>query len=450
MKAQIIQMIERLRQSWHQQMEEAAVVEACREAGHQWRDRKLNPLTTLRIFLLQILYGNVACEFVPRLAGQKFSDSAYCEARQRVPLAAYEALLTTCTKRLADCVRDTGRWLGHRLLVIDGCNFSMPDVPQLARQFGYPPGQAAGCGFPGGHWLAVVHSATGLVLRAIVSRVCSADMPRVPEAHRELEAGDVVLGDTAFCSFAHFALLLARGAQGIFRMPKKFHVDFTPGRPAKGSGRRGQKGQPTSRWVRSLGKEDQIVEWVRPSHRPSWLSREDWLALPRRMLMRELRYRIPRRGFRAKVVTLATTLLDGDLYAKQKLAEAYGLRWQIETCFGHLKTTMHMDVLRCKTVDGVLKELIMFLLAYNLVRITMLQAAKQQGVPVERISFVAALRWLATARPNEVLPKLPTNPARPGRIEPRCRKRRPKGPYPWLQQPRSQLKQLLIAQGVAA
>jgi hypothetical protein len=168
------------------------------------------------------------------------------------------------------------------------------------------------------------------------------------------------------------------------------------------------------------------------------------------MLMRELRYRIPRRGFRVKVVTLATTLLDGDLYAKQKLAEAYGLRWQIETCFGHLKTTMHMDVLRCKTVDGVLKELIMFLLAYNLVRITMLQAAKQQGVSVERISFAAALRWLATARPNEVLPKLPTNPARPGRIEPRCRKRRPKGPYPWLQQPRSQLKQLLCAQGVAA
>jgi DDE family transposase len=449
MKAHIVQTIERLQRSWRQAVEEAAVVQACREAGHHWRDRELNPITTIKMFLLQILYGNVSCDFTTDLAGKKVSGSSYCEARQRVPLAAYEALLSTCTQRLADCVRDTGRWLGHRLLVLDGCSFSMPDVPELAKRFGYPPGQAEGCGFPVAHWLAVVHSTTGLVLRAIVSRVCSADLPSVPEAHQELQPGDVVLGDTAFCSFAHFALLLARGAHGIFRMPKKFHVDFTPGRPGKTNERRRKKNQPTSRWIRSLGDEDQIVEWF-SRHQPSWLSNEDWLALPQRMLMRELRYTIKRPGFRVRVVTLATTLLDADLYPKQKLAEAYGLRWQVETCFRHLKTTMHMDVLRCKTVEGVMKELLMFLLAYNLVRMTMLQAARQQRVPVERISFVAALHWLATARPDDVLRRLLVNPARPGRVEPRCRKRRPKGPYPWLQQPRPKLKQLLISQGVAA
>ena len=110
-------------------------------------------------------------------------------------------------------------------------------------------------------------------------------------------------------------------------------------------------------------------------------------------------------------MTLVTTLLDPVRYPKEKLAEAYGLRWTIETAFGHLKTTMKMDVLRCQTVRGIEKELTMFLLVYNLVRMTMLQAAQRQGVPPERISFVDALRWLATARPGDELPELVVNPA---------------------------------------
>ena len=121
-------------------------------------------------------------------------------------------------------------------------------------------------------------------------------------------------------------------------------------------------------------------------------------------------------------------------YPKEKLAEAYGLRWTIETAFAHLKTTMKMDVLRCQTVRGVQKELTMFLLVYNLVRMTLLEAAQRQGVSPDRISFVDALRWLATARPGEELPDLVVNPLRPGRAEPRVRKRRPKQ-YPLLQQP---------------
>src|SRR5690606_31628025 len=105
---------------------------------------------------------------------------------------------------------------------------------------------------------------------------------------------------------------------------------------------------------------------------------------------------------------------------------AYRLRWSIETSFRHLKTTMQMDVLRCQTVRGVTKELTMFLLIYNLVRMTMLEAARRQKVPVERISFIDALRWLATAHPGDPLPDLVVNPLRPNRLEPRARKRRPK------------------------
>ena len=130
------------------------------------------------------------------------------------------------------------------------------------------------------------------------------------------------------------------------------------------------------------------------------------------------------------------------------MAEAYRLRWTIETCFGHLKTTMKMDVLRCQTVQGVTKELTMFVLAYNLVRMTMLEASRRQGVPPDRISFVDALRWLATAQPGDELPMLVVNPSRPGRQEPRVRKRRPKS-YPLMRQPRAILKQKLATAAVA-
>jgi hypothetical protein len=131
------------------------------------------------------------------------------------------------------------------------------------------------------------------------------------------------------------------------------------------------------------------------------------------------------------------------------LAEAYGLRWSIETCLAHLKTTMKMDVLRCQTVRGIEKELTMYLLVYNLVRMTVLAAARRQGVPPERISFVDALRWLATARPGDELPDLVVNPHRPGRLEPRVRKRRPKE-FPVMKKPRAELRKDLLAQSLGA
>ena len=133
----------------------------------------------------------------------------------------------------------------------------------------------------------------------------------------------------------------------------------------------------------------------------------------------------------------------------EDLAAAYGLRWTVETNFAHLETTMKMDVLHCKTVQGVLKELTMFLLVYNLVRMVMLEAARRQEVPVERISFVDALRWLATAQPGDELPDLGINPARRGRVEPRVRKRRPKQ-FPVMRRPRHVLRNALLHQEVVA
>jgi hypothetical protein len=158
--------------------------------------------------------------------------------------------------------------------------------------------------------------------------------------------------------------------------------------------------------------------------------------------VRKLQYRVERKGFRVRTITLATTLLDAMCYPVEALAQLYWARCGIETNFAHLKTTLGLDVLKCKTVDGVLKELIIFALIYNLVRLVMGQAARRQQVPIERISFIDAARWLAAAGNDEALAPLIVNPHRPYRYEPRVRKRRPKQ-YPLMQKTRQALRKSL-------
>jgi hypothetical protein len=450
MLAIIAKTIARFKQSWGLELDEEGILSAMREAGHVWRNRELNPVVTVRMFLLQILFGNAACDYVPRLAGKSVTGGAYCAARGRLPLEALQALLTRCTRTMSAAVRDTGLWLGHRLFVMDGSSFSMPDTDELRDHFGQSGGQAVGCGFPTAHWLALVHFGSGLFQKVIAAPLRTHDMSGVTQLHPELQAGDVVLGDRALCSFAHLSLLVSRSLHAILRLHQRVVADFTRGRAyaLPGSGKsENKKGLPRSRQIRKLGPLDQIVEWFRPVNRPDWMSAEAFAALPEVLRVRELRYTVARKGFRVKTVTLVTTLLDPKIYTAEKLADAYGLRWTIETSFGHIKTTMKMDVLRCQTVRGILKELTMFLLIYNLVRVTMVQAAQQQDVPVDRISFVDALRWLATTHHPDILPPLNLVPLRPGRFEPRCRKRRPKQ-YPLMQKARAKLRQLLESQDV--
>jgi hypothetical protein len=438
----IARIIEQFKQSWCRELDDAAIEQAMHDAEHVWRDRKLNPVTTVRLFMLQILFGNVACNHVPHLAGKDVTGSAYCEARSRLPLAALEKLLARCTERMGACVRGTQLWLGHRLFLADGSSFSMPDTDDLRQHFGQSGQQAAGCGFPTAHWLALVHAGSGLLQRAIAGPLRTHDLSAAPQWHPELAAGDVLAGDRAFCSYVHLAMLFSGGIFAVVRAHQRLIVNFTAGRAHVAPGGKSKKGVPRSRWIESLGSRDQIVEWFRPDDCPAWLSAEAFAALPATLRVRELRYSIARPGFRVKQVTLVTTLLDAQVYTKAKLAEVYRLRWTIETCFAHLKTTMNMDVLRCQTVRGVLKELTMFLLVYNLVRMIQLQAAHRQGVAPERISFVDVLRWLATARADAKPRALVVNPVRPGRSEPRCKKRRPKQ-YDLMNKPRAVLRQLL-------
>ncbi len=439
--------LKRLRQDLAHRLEPESIQSVCRSVGHTWRKSLLNPLAILHWFVIQILHGNSSLQHVSLLAGRIFTGAAYCLARARLPLAVFRGVLAGLIKALVPETRSEGPWRGHRTWLIDGSSFSMPDTPELQAKFGQPGAQAKGCGFPVAKILALFHAGTGLLIEVTAAPLRTHEMSRLGEVHPAFEPGDVLVGDRGFCSFAHLAMLVRGGFHGAFRVHQRQIVDFTPNRPHfRQEDPTATKGLPRSRWLRRLGVLDQVVEWFKPKERPEWMSAGDYEALPETLVVRELRYEVGGRGFRTRAVTLVTTLVDGELYPLDALANLYGMRWRVELNLRHLKTTMKMDVLKCLTVDGVLKELTVFAMVYNLVRVVMIEAARRQGVAVERISFVDALRWLEQAEPGDVLPKLVVNPDRPNRFEPRVRKRRPKQ-YPLMRKHRLELCKALLAQG---
>lgn len=425
----------------------------CREVGHRWRDRDLGPVVTTHLFLQQVLHGNVAVAELRRLSGLPFTEAAYCQARARLPRALLEALQQSVTDTLvaASDVRPAELWHGHRAFLLDGSGFSMPDTPAPQARFGQPGGQAAGCGFPVAHLMTRFDAATGLLLRTAVLPLRSHDLAGVPAMHADLRAGDVLVGDRAFGSYAHLALCRQRGVHGVFRAHQKQIISFRPHRrhATASSRKEGRTGLPSSRWLARLGRHDQLVEYSKPKERPSWLTEEQYAALPAALVVREVRYTVKGRTRRTRVVTLVTTLLGAEGYPAEDLAELYGLRWAVETNLRHLKQTLRLDVLRCQTVEGVLKELAVVVLIYNLVRRVMWEAARRQEVASGRVSFVDAWRWLRHARPGEELPPLVVNPERPGRAEPRVRKRRPKE-FPLMKRPRAALRKGLRTKKDAA
>ena len=442
--ASISTAVRRVKDELPGQISEALVSQACQAAGYRWRRRVLTPVATLQLFVLQVLQGNVACRAVRRLSGWAFTAAGYCEARMRLPIDVFGHVATALTRAARRRVTHFGRWKGHRVMHIDGTGLSMPDEPALQEAFGYPGNQKPGCGFPVMHVLWLFDAATGLIVDFITDKWNTHDMAHAGKLHAAMEAGDVLVGDRAFSSFVHLALLLQANLHGVFRGHQRQIVTFTPGRqPPPRSRRRRRRGTPSSRWIRTLGPEDQIVEYPKPAKGPRWMSRADYAALPEAIAVRELRYTIASRGFRTRAVTLVTTLTDPRKYARSELAQLYKARWEIETNLRHLKQTMGMDVLRCKTVAGVRKELWVYLIVYNQVRQCMLDAAERQGVPPDRISFIDALDALRHhGQTATALGVIVVNPLRPGRHEPRVLKRR-KGRYRYLTKPRDQLRQTL-------
>lgn len=451
MRAIVSKALEEIKQDPLQHIDSGALKAYCEEIHYEWRDRSLNPLTTIYLFLLQILHGNTACSHLRHLSGKDFTDSAYCQARMRLPLRVFQWLLRILYKLLVPLSEKEGLWKErHRVFLMDGSSFSMPETKALRDHFGLPGGQQEGCGFPMAQMVVLFHAATGFLMDVIASPWRTGELPQGVSLHENFHDGDVLVGDRGFCSYAHLALLWMRGVLGLFRAHQRHRVDFTPQRPYCHPRQRGKlKGLPRSRQVRLLGVKDQIVEWFQPLSPPRWMSASQYATLPASLVVRELCYRVAVPGFRTQEVTLITTLLDEELYSAKDLAELYGMRWQAETHLAELKTTMGMDTLRCTTVEGVLKELMMFALVYNLVHLVMLKAAHKQGVPLHRISFIDALRWLASPWPQKTLDWLKVNPYRPHRVEPRAKKRRPKK-YPHLARPRQEVRQEMLRQSVGA
>jgi len=288
------------------------------------------------------------------------------------------------------------------VLLIDSTSFSMPDTAELQAQFGQPGQQKSGCGFPVAHVLMLFNARTGLAVDAITAPLRTHEMSIAAGSHQRMHAGDLVVGDDSFRTYAHFALLGQRGLHGLFPLHHKRIADFTANRPCiepRAVARASEaKGLPRSRWIKSLGKDDQLVE----------------------------------------------------KYPADELFEVRLRRWDVETDLRHLKTTMKMEILHCKTVAGVQKELWMFLLIYNMVRAVMVQAAQRQEAAVSRISFAGALHWMRHARPGDDLLPLAIVPDRPNRLEPQAVKRRPKQ-YDRLSRPRHQMREEARARmGVSA
>lgn len=381
----------------------------CHDQGQLWRVRVLSPAVTLRLFLLQVLHGNVAINALRHLSGLSFAAASYCQARARLPRAALGRLLLelTSASSVETCdAATTGT--SPRIYVADSTSFSTCDTPQLRKRFGLPHPRRVGVSYPVGMVMGLLDLASGLFVRATAFDVFRHDQPGVISVHQALRDGDILVGDRAFCSYCHIALLNRRGVRCCFRVHQ-------------------------TRIVTRLG----VVRWSkRRMPCPPWMTRRQFDALPNELTVRIVRQVITHKGYRSRVMLLATTLLDRHAWSDARVGDLYRQRWQVETCFAHLKTTMNMGVLKCKSVQGVLKELTVYLLVYNLVRLLMLRWAKLHGVHVRRVSFIDALRLLCMqAMGLAGVERLVINPDRTGRRQLRVRRRRPRH-YTWLTQPR--------------
>ena len=415
------------------------------DAGPNSRARIYTVRRTFWGFLWQVLNPGSACREVVRQIQALFAlhggraveegTGAYCEARRRLALETLQQV----RRATATHAETHGRrwWHGLTPKVLDGTAVSAPDTKANQKAYPQPGGQKPGCGFPVLKLVGVFSLATGVLLDYAKGNKHQHELTLLQELLESFRPGDVAVADRGFSCFALIAQLLLRGVGAVMRLHQARPADL----------RRGQR----------LGKRDRLIAWRKPELRPWYVPAAVWRRLPAELPVRVLRFTLRVKGFRPKTVTLVTTLLDAQQYPAEAIAHLYARRWQIELWFRDLKTTMQMEVLRCKTPALLHKELEMHFIAYNLIRCLMVQAGQRHQAPLERLSFkgaVDAVRQfsgaLAQARSSKkrqaLLARLLEVIAhdevtfRPGRREPRAIKRRPK-PCAWLTAPRHTFKE---------
>jgi hypothetical protein len=266
--------------------------------GHRWRDRELPPGVTMELFLRQVMDGNCACSEVRLLpdAPGSFTPSAYCQARARLPVAGGWEVVRGVTGELENWEERGARWRGHRTFHVDGTGFSMPDTPELQEAFGQPGMQGEGCGFPVAHLLTLFDAQTGLVLEAHPAPLRTHDLRHIGFIHEHLSAGDVLIGDKAFGSWAHLAMLGAAGAHGLFPLHQRRQ-------PSVGA-------LPAGHAPATGGRFDRIERWPKPKSVPAWMSPEEYAKLPAEITVRVVRRQASRgRGLRAvEVFTICSVV----------------------------------------------------------------------------------------------------------------------------------------------
>lgn len=403
--------------------------------GHlpEHRERLYPPTVTLSMFLQQALAADASCQHAVNawaasraaegLAPHSVRTGAYCRARTRLPLPMVQALARHTGRQLAQQALKGWRWRGRSVKLLDGTGISMPDTAENQAAFPQPSTQAPGVGFPLARLCALIDLSSGAVLEA-------ASGPHQGAGHSELglsrtllgalQAGDVLLADALYANYWLIAELTVAGVDVVLRQHGSRRTDF----------RRGE----------SLGTRDHVVHWPRPAHVPEWMSRAQYRAMPERLTLREVK---------VDGRVLVTTLRDPRVVSKTQLGELYQRRWHIELDLRCIKTTLGMEVLRCLTPAMVEKELWVHLLAYNLIRLLMAQAAAEHGTVPRALSFKHTVqlynqfcaRSLCHTTATDSLTLLFRLIAqqrvghRSGRIEPRARKRRPKS-FQWLKVPR--------------
>jgi hypothetical protein len=417
-----------------------------RRVGGCFRERIYTPAVTLWVFLSQVLDPDHSCQqAVDRLLAYRVAHGlppcatdtgAYCKARARLPEQALAELARRTGRAVVAQAGQRWLWKGRHVKAVDGTGVSMPDTPDNQQAFPKSKQLRAGVGFPVLRLVVVFSLAVGTVLDAAIGRFHgtkgASELALFRTLDGALEPGDVLVGDRLYSDFWDVARLRGRGVDVVMRL----HAGRTPVR-FRGRGH---------------SKSNRRVCWGKPQ-RPSWMTPEEYDALPEWLSLRALRVDVRQRGFRTRELVLVTTLTDARTYAAADLADLYRRRWQAELSLRSLKITLSMDVLRGRSPDVVRKEVWAHLLAYNLVRALMARAAADERVRPDELSFAAAVQavnaflpHLRTARTEEEAARLWSAlrvalganrvGRRPDRIEPRAVKRRPKN-YPKLKEPRA-------------
>lgn len=420
-------------------------------AGHQ-RDREYPDPVTFWAFLGQILSEDGSCgravaevQQWRQQQGQcppSADTSSFCKARRRLPQAMLDGVHAhLCATLTRQTPRD---WLWHGRIVkaIDGSSVQLPDTPENQRAYPQPPTQREGCGFPVMEFGGLINLCNGAWEQLVLSSMDFGDHTLLDAAMEHIDPGDVLVTDRAFGSYEMMARIARRGAAMVARLHQARKLDWRQGKKA--------------------GPDQRIVTWTKPRQQSalSRLSAAEWEQLPETIEVRLIRVRGEGRDGKARTLYLATTLVDTVEYPAEDIAALYCQRWEIELRLRDLKTTLGMELLRTKTPEMARKELAMFVIAYNALRLLMVQASVREGVNLWRLSFKGTLQVVAAwdrsfaglgHRPEarrrlygELLAQIAqrTNPHRPGRQEPRAQKRRPK-PYPFLMEPRRAFKDRL-------